>query len=151
MPVGELVLARKAGRIFGQGEQFAEILLHRLRHPGPEVAFQLIDSRVVLASLRFEVPDLSVVRLACLLQLPDTCLLGQPVLSDCLLEGGSGCLLGPRVPDLATHKPGQGTRRGRREVLPHRDQQRLTEFAWVKRHRYCRPFQLAERQLRRSR
>jgi hypothetical protein len=75
----------------------------------------------VLANLLFEVQDQPVMRRACLLQLPDTCLLSEPVLSACLLKGSPGRFLGPGMPGLAAHHPGQGTRRRRREVLPHRD------------------------------
>ena len=95
--------------------------LHPVRKSGLEITFQLIDGRVVLANLRFKIQDRPVMRLACLLQLPETFLLSQTALSDYLLKGSLGRFLSPCVPGLGAQKPGQGTRRKWREVLPLRD------------------------------
>jgi hypothetical protein len=150
LPAGDLVLTRKPGGVFGQGQQLAEILLPRLGHPGPEAALQRINGSVVLTNRRFEIQDHPVMPVTGLARLPGTLLLSQPMLSDCLVKGGPRRFLSPRMPGLAAHQPGQGARRRRREILPHRDRQRLTEFAWVKWRRFRGLLQLGERQPRRT-
>ncbi|MGP0027834.1 MAG: hypothetical protein ACLPKE_31410 [Streptosporangiaceae bacterium] len=87
----------------------------------------------MLADLSFDGPDSHIMRRTRFLQMAGACVLSERVIGTCVLKGVLGCLLSARMPGLSAHQPRQDAGGWRREVLPHRNWQRLAEIACFER------------------